>query len=137
MAAPTRTKMTHSTSVAARYNNSSNPSIVSGTILDWANKDYDTHNAVTTGASWKFTAPLTGTYVVSVHFRTNSATVGALCMHVAQITGSTIKMANGTSTIKLNQGDYIDVRGINNTGQTHTLNSSALNNFIEIAMVGE
>ena len=29
-------------------------------------KDYDTHNAVTTGSSWVFTAPLPGKYSVSV-----------------------------------------------------------------------
>ena len=31
-------------------------------MIDFGTKEYDSHGAVTTGGSWKFTAPVSGTY---------------------------------------------------------------------------
>ena len=55
--------------VCARYtadgvNQQSIPSGVE-TIRDWPTKDVDTHNAVITGATWSFTVPKDGVYVIN------------------------------------------------------------------------
>lgn len=42
-------------------------SVGSETRLNWASQVYDPSNTVTTGASWKFTAPLAGTYAIEAH----------------------------------------------------------------------
>lgn len=52
--------------MSCRYTSTAEQSIpnVTDTVLDFATKDFDTHNAVTTGVSWVFTAPVTGKYLV-------------------------------------------------------------------------
>lgn len=152
MSAPTRSVNKH-TAVAARYSTTAQPAIVSGTVLNWATKDYDTHNAVTTGAACKFTAPFTGKYLIDVHFATNGATVGTVSdvigfdyfinggstvnlVYVSTpITGTYVKRAQGCAIIQLNAGDFVQTSGTNNSGQAHSLNTSATSNYIEIIKI--
>jgi len=42
-------------------------------LLDFATKIHDSHNAVTTGASWKFTAPISGRYLIGGLIATDDA----------------------------------------------------------------
>ena len=139
--------------VAARYTRSTSTNIVTDTIIDYATKDYDTHGAVTTGASWKFTAPVSGLYRVTNRFYTNSATAAAItnevgtrlwkngtgaqyvALDIAKTTSSTYKASSGSSTVRLLAGEYIDLRGLNATGQTHSISDSSLN-YIEIERIG-
>jgi len=51
--------------VAARYTNTAGTTISGNTRIDFATKDFDSHDAVTTGASWKFTATDDGYYQVN------------------------------------------------------------------------
>ena len=60
-----------SETVSAKYKWGSTQSLSGSnayTALAPDTKVWDTHNAVTTGASWKFTAPISGTYSVKVMY---------------------------------------------------------------------
>lgn len=77
----------------------------------------DTHSAVTTGASWKFTAPVSGKYIVEYYAR--SAAAGAFDTRL-YLNGSVIQPLvtsdvngddfNGSTSISLTAGDFIDLR---------------------------
>lgn len=62
--------------VAARYMvDGASQSIANTTNMQFNTKDFDTHNAVTTGSGWKFTVPVAGIYQVSFQaFSVNSPT---------------------------------------------------------------
>lgn len=116
--------------VAARYTRSATASqSVTMTVLDYNTKVYDTHGAVTTGASWKFTAPVLGYYRVTAAYSTSSANVFIYYLQmfkngvVVSGTSQTRQSINGApespqlvDTILLNAGDYIDFRQGVNTG---------------------
>lgn len=53
--------------VHARYSSNAGQSISNDTwtVVNFEDKEIDTHNAVTTGASWVFTAPRSGVYIIS------------------------------------------------------------------------
>jgi hypothetical protein len=112
--------------VAARYEVSAatgNASFADAAteIVDYDLKSYDTHSAVTTGASWKFTAPVSGVYEVTAccnWFNSTNLNNGSLFLYK---NGSSVSrldrgeasegiLMNGTDTIYLVAGDYIDVR---------------------------
>lgn len=98
-------------------------------IIDFDSKLIDTHGAVTTGASWKFTAPVTGYYRISARFGSGGEAVTVndtfaldvyknnalfisrfdFCEHEA--TASNINtILVGTSIVSLVAGDFIDFR---------------------------
>lgn len=130
--------------VAARYSTSVGQSINSSTIIDYATKDFDTHNAVTTGGSWKFTSPSTGYYRVSAMVGTASAAWtagqglyaelrknGSLSFYLnrLQVTASYTDevFISGTGSIYLSAGDYIDLRGTADRGATNLKTSGSFN----------
>jgi hypothetical protein len=113
-------------------------------ILDFDTKIFDTHAAVTAGASWKFTAPLSGIYRVSAYQQINATTAGganqaySLFLYkngsVSSVLGSfrweqaasaIAPSPNGSVLVQLNAGDYIDVRGLQNSGGGVNLSTSA------------
>lgn len=113
--------------VFARCYQSSGQTITHNTtpaILNFDTKETDTHGAVTTGASWKFTAPVSGIYRVETSNALSSSTANQLSQYVfkngsqfAQIsemsaTGGGISSGqiSGSTTMKLLAGDYIDIR---------------------------
>jgi hypothetical protein len=63
--------------VYAHYTESAGLTISNTTVLRWDTKVEDTHNAVTTGSGWKFTAPIAGLYLVSCLYSINSGTFTA------------------------------------------------------------
>jgi hypothetical protein len=110
-------------------------------IIDFEDKEFDSHNAVTTGASWKFTAPISGTYniSVSVGFGSISWTAGEevdlvvykngsnnsnLLLKEFEATGSFAMIHSGSTLISLNEGDYIDARFFHNQGAAINLQAS-------------
>lgn len=109
--------------IAASYWISANTAIGTA-VVNFNNKEFDTHGAVTVGASWKFTSPRSGFYQVSVfgYFVSGSNTDltifknGTYTKTVAYCTNGAGVSAEGTSTLFLNAGDYIDVRS--STGGT-------------------
>lgn len=87
--------------------------------LDFSTIKFDTHSAVTTGASWKFTAPVPGYYRVSVAGTyTTVATGGALQVYKNGVQYSSLAnypsvagyRISGSETLYLVAGDYIDIR---------------------------
>lgn len=145
-----------SESVIARYTQSSGQSIPNSTrtIVDFNIKDYDSHNAVTTGASWKFTAPISGTYRISanvlftnVAWTAGSATFSDLYKNGATYASSNDRVVQAAFnnhygpdplnvTVRLLAGEYIDFRIFQNRGSATTMYTSSNFNYISIERVG-
>lgn len=137
--------------IAAGYNTAAGQSIadVTVTILDFGTSEFDTHSAVTTGGSWKFTAPASGIYNVSACVTmagvasddgTNYSLYvyknGLLDKYLAQTpkeTNTTVELSIvGSVLVKLNGGEYIDVRIRQNSSVTRSLTTDADQNTISI-----
>lgn len=143
-----------SESVSARFTSTAGAALTnSATILDMPTKDYDSHGAVTTGAAWKFTAPMAGKYSVKFYGETASFT-GVLAngiwadlykngvfysrigSDVCDAATTTTKRFTGSDTISLLAGDYIDVRVAKDSGITVSLSSAAGRVRVAIERVG-
>ena len=140
--------------VAARYYSTAGQSIPnsSETIVNFETKDYDTHGAVTTGASWKFTAPIAGKYSVNAAMNyASQAWTGSSTAYVklfkngAYFSLGELKLvASGThqrgdtliDTIHLQAGDYIDLRILQNDGGSRTFNPGAGAVHVSIERIG-
>ena len=109
--------------VAAKYNNNTNGATTSNTQpIFWGTREYDTHNAVTIGTagstyasgnSWKFIAPISGYYRVTISCALNSSPGGiAVWRNNSRISYLSYNdtAANGSGTLELNAGDILDVR---------------------------
>ena len=106
-----------SETVAARYAVAAGVSSSTSQPINFATKIIDTHGAVTIGASWRFTAPISGKYLCvlsgfiqtagqsDVLFWRNGGSLGFVTMSVP----ATAYVA-GSQILELNAGDYIDVR---------------------------
>ena len=132
--------------VAASYTSAAGQSIPGGsvfTVVDFGTRVYDTHGAVTTGASWKFTAPVPGYYNVTAKTLWNFATFTAttnrqlslfkngvhetvIDFSLSQTSASGQPMNSGSHDIYLDAGDYIDLRAIQSEGTARTFSASAL-----------
>jgi len=148
--------------VAARYKISAARNWDGTTPINFDTKTFDTHGAVTTG-TWKFTAPISGYYSVSVQLQTEAITmtadnafnvkllkngstlVCALDAYEQDISGSvggiTITSVNrnvkGTDLVYLTAGEYIHVVGDRIAGSVPTLTSTDGNyNWIAIHRIG-
>lgn len=122
-------------------------------IVDFATKYYDTHTSVTTGGSWKFTAPVPGYYDVKVKLQLTNTTSnyttnldlyknGSRDQAISRITTKQLDADNndishqGSGQIFLNAGDYIDVRIDQSSGGGITLaNDGISSNWINITRV--
>lgn len=123
--------------------------------VNFSTKVYDSHNAVTTGAAWKFTAPISGAYHVSastladptagwdatevwtnrLYDSAGNILVGLGALN-AQTTYSGIVNGRGSATIYLNAGDWIQLRVFQNNGAAVAIRADTPNNFIAIFRVG-
>jgi hypothetical protein len=143
--------------ISARYDTDAGQSIDSGSSeivnFDSTTFGWDSHSSVTTGASWKFTAPSAGKYNISssIAYNAQSWTAGnilSLRIHkngtyIAKIDEKEIE-ANGTYVIGLSgstlvdmvQGDYIDVRAYQDSGSGKTLNAAEEDNHVSIHKIG-
>jgi hypothetical protein len=140
--------------VAARYTATAATSIVNGatTIVNFDTKDFDTHGAVTTGSSWKFTAPVSGIYQVSASVAMSNASWGVgndwsirlfktgslssiLFYYVEQATDANAQPSgSGTALVKLIAGDTVDIRCTNTGTTVNTLTGTNLH--VNILRVG-
>lgn len=137
-----------SETVTARYMSGVAQAINSTpSILDYATKDFDSHNAVTTGASWKFTAPVAGIYNVSAQFEEASTSlitqiialykngsIFSVYRTARQATNSAAETPVMNTTIRLLAGDFIDIRKVTNGTASTTPDTQA--NFVCITKVG-
>lgn len=141
--------------IAARYKRSTTQSMINNatTIVDFATADYDTHAAVTTGASWKFTAPRTGYYLITTMFTFNAGTnweageLGILYLYKggvstvtidfftiqATMTGSTSMMLRGATELYLAAGEYIDLRVFHNYDSDLNSNGDAKTVWVTVS----
>lgn len=117
-----------SESVNFRYSSAAGQSTPTGTtIINFDTKEYDSHNAVTTGASWKFTVPVSGKYNFSAFLQLTSQTgtasntiIGDIFKNgslISRISGQTYQVAvsialfiTGSTDLNLLAGDIIDFR---------------------------
>lgn len=102
-------------------------------IVDFDTKVVDTHNAVTTGASWKFTVPPghSGIYVIdqaSIQWSTNASLnstyislykSGTDAGYISRAFGIDESLySSGTTVVQLDEGDYVDIRVIADTADS-------------------
>lgn len=133
--------------VAARFTTATAQSIPDSvfTIIDFNTKDYDTHSAVTTGGSWKYTAQVPGKYQISGTCNTASNTIGTgqwvlgifkNNTEVSRIGSVGINNGNmslaGSATIDLIAGDFVDIRLFQSNGVSRSLNAASALNWISI-----
>lgn len=124
------------TTVRAEYYNQTTTSAASP--LNYSTKTEDTHNAVTTGASWKFIAPFSGVYLITTVVTSSTTSSGRIACYKNNVlkdyigaTGYTSgAITVSTATIRLNIGDYIDIRSVD-YGIT-----ANVNNTISITRIG-
>lgn len=105
--------------VTASYNMSGNATPGSNTQINFDNKIFDSHAAVTTGVgSWKFTAPESGWYDVFFTMNNPITTTttnfslyknGSISQYVSAY-NSNVGGASGYSSVQVVAGDYLDVR---------------------------
>jgi len=142
-------------SVNARYTTNAGQSIsnASLTIIDFEDKDYDSHSSVTTGASWKFAAKISGKYRISSNLTTTSTGNFSAAEYIenriykngsiyaaklqSDFNGSTSnKSVQISASINLLAGDYIDIREYQTSGGSMPLESASGYNWIDIERVG-
>jgi hypothetical protein len=142
--------------VAARYTISGAKSTShSFAVMDFDTKVFDTHNAVTTGAGWKFTAPVPGYYRVTsaLQWGSNTALAGDNWLYIVELYkngtttdsyldrektsasySSALNFASGSSVIYLNAGEYIQIRVFEEQQPTATSASQA-DNWVAIERI--
>jgi len=149
--------------VSVRYTgsggSSGNASFATGAteIIDYNLKDHDTHNAVTTGASWSFAAPISGKYLVTARWRSQDAeTADALNdsaeMHLykntaiyadvgrfrwADAAGGHVATVIGSVTIDLAADDTLDLRLTQDSGGAITVHTGATVVWCSIDRIGD
>ena len=108
---------------ASAYIGGANQTTTAGTIVNFNTKWHDTHNAVTTGASWRFTAPMNGKYQISGYLALSNASQrtelrknGSTFLYglTRQPAGSNYG-GNFSVTLDLISGDFIDIRSTSST----------------------
>lgn len=139
--------------VVAKYRSSVTQTVTDGNTIDYATKVFDSHDAVTVGASWVFTAPKSGYYKVSANNSTQTvtpSTTNEVFRLAAQVNGSTedigdpqtatntsaaIRFASSISTMfELQAGDTINIVFGENLPATN-LDGSGANNWTVIESV--
>ena len=142
--------------VAANYTTNAGQTIATATatIVDFEDKNFDTHGAVTVGASWKFTAPVGGKYRVSANIefaadadwtatetlyleiRKGGTFYSRLDFRTVEVTATSIHGLSGSNTVSLLAGEYVDVRVTQTSGGDVLLNSTTGLNNIAIERIG-
>lgn len=148
----TNQQIAASETVSCRYTTAAGQSAANNTIINFGTRDWDTHGAVTTGASWRFTAPTSGVYRLNVMIEgaAAAASIGSyfssrlfkngvpttyVGVTYAQTTTNMARIASGSTTVRLLAGEYFDVRVEHNTSVTN-LTGALSTNYLEIDRVG-
>lgn len=142
--------------VGARYAapTAGTQSIANGStaIIDFSVSTFDTDSAVTTGASWNFTAPSTGYYSVKAAIQYAQGTFNSGGQHLylykngslyslmgrlpVQFSGTYTPSVNGSDLIYLSAGDYIDLRTSHGDSTARSLSATTGANYVAIEKVG-
>ena len=136
--------------IYALYRTGAGPNFTTaGAICDYSSKVQDTHAAVTTGASWKFTAPRSCPYTISFsHLMAYGAYTTSFILRATIVVNGTTYLRthrvqqaanlgthfffNSTATIWLNKGNYFHIFILPSSGGTTTLYPTADDNWISI-----
>lgn len=141
-----------SETIAASYTTNAGQTIATGTatIIDFEDRQHDTHGSVTTGASWKFTAQSSGIYAVkaSMLFAADAdwtatetlyldlfkdgALYARLDFRTVEVSATSIHGLSGGADVNLVAGSYIDVRVTQSSGGNVSLDSTSGYNTISI-----
>lgn len=142
--------------VCVFYSSSASTSFASNdTVLNFDTKVIDSHNAFTTGAAAKFTAPVAGTYLVSVGFELSGMSSAANRYAAVSVfkNGSAYKRypkfvtqaavspidnigIGGTMPIVLAVGDTVDLRTLSTASSTHATMSGNIDyNWVSITKI--
>jgi hypothetical protein len=103
--------------VAASYSASTSASSSTSQAINFDLKEYDTHNAVTPGVNWRYTAPVSGTYLVTIYVNASAGTASYFNIYKNSIStiyksigyANTTTVGSGATSLKLNAGDYIGI----------------------------
>jgi hypothetical protein len=106
-----------SETVAASYSASTSASSSTTQAINFDLKEYDTHNAVTPGVNWRYTAPVSGTYLVTIYTNATAGTASYFNIYKNSTStiyksigyASTTTVGSGATSLKLNAGDYIGI----------------------------
>lgn len=145
--------------ITARYTTGSTPQTISHnvlTVVNFETKSIDTHNAVTIGDDWTFTAPLPGIYIIQASVRFSNSTawdpadrmffqyilnnsqwsvVGFKEAHVA--TGiSSSQVVQGSDVVRMNEGDEFKIKIFQHTGLPLAILNAPDNNIVSIVRIG-
>lgn len=137
--------------VIARYSSSATTTVNSAsvTLVDYATKVIDSHNSVTTGASWVFTAPKATTYFIAARARFGTAGWNAaeaaemyiykngsehatIDYHVAESTTTRSVLLNGSGLVSLAVGETVDIRIRQDSSSGMALDGAASYTTIDI-----
>lgn len=138
---------------AASAKVSSAKALASGStvIVDFDTAIFDPGSDITTGASWKYTAPETGYYFVQAmatlesstawgvneYFRLdvykNGTIVANLAIHYMQAAATYLVSINGSAVVSLSATDYIDIRATQNSGSAINIGSDGQQSYVSIA----
>lgn len=137
--------------VVARYSSSATTTVNSATEtrVDYETKVLDSHNAVTTGASWVFTCPKAATYNVRASSRfgaagwnaaetaemyvyKNAGSYATVDYQTAESTTSRSMLLNGSCLVELAVGDTVHVKIRQDTGSGMALDNVPAYNTIDI-----
>lgn len=115
-------------------------------IVDYDTRIEDTHGAVTTGAAWRFTAPAPGLYSLSASIQWANATNLDLTVLDVYKNGSAYTRlftngsvgVSGAGLVRLNAGDYIDIRALQNdtASGARSINTNANRHQISVHRIG-
>ncbi len=143
--------------VHAAYTSASGQSIPKDTdaVINFATREEDTHNAVATGAAWRFTCPTGkgGRYLVTAGCTFDSALSdsavaylairvnGTARRRVARIAGSAMQQEelSGSTVLSLSAGHYVDVALFHKSEHSggEPLETMAVGNFITITRLSD
>lgn len=140
--------------VKARYTTNVAQSMANGTAtrIDFEDKEYDTANAVTTGASWVFTSPKSTYYHVcsgsllaanagwaagealflTLHKNGSGTAYTTIYYDQANAAGTFSKGGAGGTTLYLAKGETVDIRMTQASGGAISLDASGANNWVSI-----
>jgi C1q domain len=104
-----------SESINARYSISGSVASSTAQPIDYSVKEFDTHNAVTTGSSWKFTAPISGKYKIIVNGASATSSTN-VAVYKGGVLNSYLEdqiytsFSSGSTIISMLASEYIDIR---------------------------
>ena len=116
-------------------------------VIDFDSVSLDSHDAITTGASWRFTAPYSTVYRVSVRTKWQSTSnmigtglyilKGGASYRELYYHNTAIWDMQGSVIVPLNRGEYIEIRAFqqDSGSSARTIDSSSGSTYIDIESI--